>query len=238
MALSLRVVALLGLATVSLVLGACSGYSAQSVADSRTPVRSLLEVRREHVVIQDYDLSCGAAALATVLNFQHGERLSEQEVARALMQRDEYIARPEVVRIRQGFSLLDLKRYAGSRGYKGVGYGKLTLADLIDLAPVIVPIEINGYKHFVVVRGFVGGRVMLADPAFGNRSMRVDTFEAIWLVDANGLGRIAFVVERTDGETADGDLYVSEDTTARPSADTLRQVLTPTSLSRSRNWSL
>lgn len=50
-------------------------------------VRSLLEMRRERVVIQEGDLSCGAAALATILNFQHKDPVNEREIAIALMRK-------------------------------------------------------------------------------------------------------------------------------------------------------
>ena len=41
------------------------------VALAREPVQSLLEYRQRNVVIQKWDLSCGAAALATLLRYQH-----------------------------------------------------------------------------------------------------------------------------------------------------------------------
>ena len=44
----------------------------------RGPVVWLLEVRRQHEVVQKFDLSCGAAALTTLLNFQHSEALTER----------------------------------------------------------------------------------------------------------------------------------------------------------------
>jgi predicted double-glycine peptidase len=34
---------------------------------------------------------CGAAALATLLNYQHGDPISEREIAKGLIQREEYI---------------------------------------------------------------------------------------------------------------------------------------------------
>jgi len=43
-----------------------------ALAADRTPVKSLLEMRRERVVVQEWDLSCGAAALATILHYQCG----------------------------------------------------------------------------------------------------------------------------------------------------------------------
>ena len=168
------------------------------LAANQHPVKSLLEMRQEHVVIQKFDLSCGAAALATVLNYQYGNPVSERDVAKGLVQREEYLKNPALVKIRQGFSLLDLKRYVEQQGYKGIGYGKLTLEDLIERAPTIVPIHTDGYNHFVIFRGVWGNRVLLADPAWGNRTMSVDKFEQIWL-NYPDLGRIGFVVTRNEG---------------------------------------
>lgn len=163
-------------------------------------VRSLIEMRTDRVVLQQWDLSCAAAALATILNFQHDHPVSEREIAFALIQRPEYIADPELVRRRQGFSLLDLKRYVDARGYVGTGFGRLRLADLEARAPIMVPIDTYGYNHFVVFRGRHGNRVMLADPAFGNRTMTVDRFMGAW-IDFPGLGHVGFVVERRDGRS-------------------------------------
>src|SRR5215831_1496379 len=80
-------------------------------AERNRPVRSVLEIRREHVMMQKWDLSCGAAALGTLLRYQFGEPITEREIARALMSRSEYVRHPELVQVREGFSLLDLKRF-------------------------------------------------------------------------------------------------------------------------------
>jgi uncharacterized protein len=171
-----------------------------SAGPPHPPVRSLLELRQDRVVTQRWDLSCGAAALATILNFQHGDRVSEREVGLALIRRPEYLADPQLVNRRRGFSLLDLKRYVDARGYEGKGYGRLQLADLEARAPIMVAVDTHGYSHFVVFRGRLGNRVLLADPAFGNRTMTVMRFMRAW-VDYPELGRIGFVVERRDGRT-------------------------------------
>src|SRR6516225_4042703 len=49
------------------------------------PVRSLLEIRRANVMIQNWDLSCGAAALGALLRYEFGEPVTEKEIARGLM---------------------------------------------------------------------------------------------------------------------------------------------------------
>ena len=76
-----------------------------------------------------------------LLNYQHGDLVSEREIARALIQRQEYLANPLRVRVQQGFSLLDLKRYVDKRGYEGIGYGRLTLEDLEAAFPCAAPLR-------------------------------------------------------------------------------------------------
>ena len=169
-------------------------------AKAGEPVRSLLEIRREGVVIQEWDLSCGAAKLTTILNQQFGDPVGEKEIAKALIARKEYVDNPNLVRVRQGFSLLDLKRVAESRGYVGTGYGKMTLDDLVERAPVLVPIVANGYNHFVIFRGRMADRVLVADPAFGNYTMLIKKFEDSW-IDYPSFGRVGFVLSANDGRS-------------------------------------
>lgn len=194
-------------------------------ASAREPVRSLLELRRQGVVVQQWDLSCGAAALATLLVFQHGDVVDEREITRGLINRKDYIENPELVRLRQGFSLLDLKRYVDGRGYTGIGYGRLDLARLLPLAPAIVPIRTQGYNHFVIFRGVGRGRVLVADPAFGNWTLTVPAFEAAWL-DFGEIGRVAFVVAGADGKRAPpGGLAPQPGQFLAPPAAAVRQSL-------------
>jgi predicted double-glycine peptidase len=162
------------------------------------PVRSMLEFRQDKIVLQQFDLSCGAAALATILAYQHGESLTERDVAIGLVTREVYLQDPNTLRIRQGFSLFDMDRYVEERGYEGEAFGSLTYDDLLSLAPAIVPVRVHGYNHFVVFRGALGRNVLLGDPAFGNRTMSRQRFVTAW-IDYAELGRVAFVVRRRDG---------------------------------------
>jgi uncharacterized protein len=155
-------------------------------------ITSLIEVRQTAVVVQQWDLSCAAAALATVLQFQHGRVAPEREIVEAMLRKTD----PLRVRVRGGFSLLDLKRHADSRGLRGIGYANLTTEDLVKFAPIIVPVNLTGFPHFVVFRGMIGDQVLLADPAYGNRTMHIDRFSTNWL-GANG-----FIVAQADGSPA------------------------------------
>jgi predicted double-glycine peptidase len=169
------------------------------------PVRSLREMRQANVVVQQWETSCGAAALATVLRYQHGFDVSEKEIAEAMLRTGD----PLKVKVRGGFSLLDLKRYADARGLEGVGFLNLDLDNLLQMTPAIVPIATRGYPHFVIVRGSAGGKILIADPAFGNRTMDLDVFERAWQ------GNLGFIVRRRDGIVPPNEL------TQRPT-DTLR----------------
>ena len=155
-------------------------------AQAGRPVRSLAEIRHERVVMQKWDLSCGAAALATLLTYDLNDPVPEREIATAMLRRTE----PLKVRAQGGFSLLDLQQYTQARGYEADGYGELTFMDLQGMAPAIVPVRVHGYDHFVVFRGVRGGDVLFADPAYGNRTMPIPEFERIWQQ------KVAFVVAR------------------------------------------
>jgi predicted double-glycine peptidase len=168
------------------------------LAQAAAPVLSMWELRQRNMVLQKFDLSCGAAALATILRFQQGENLTERDVAIGLVSRDVYIANPRLIRLRQGFSLLDMKRYVDRLGYDGQAFGSVTYKDLLSLAPAIVPVRLFGYNHFVVFRGALGRNILLGDPAFGNRTMSRQRFLAAW-IDYAKLGHVAFVVRRRDG---------------------------------------
>ena len=174
------------------------------LAEGNQPVQSVLEIRHDRVMIQKWDLSCGAAALATLLRYQFGEPVTEREIAGALMGRAEYVEHPELIQVREGFSFLDLKRYVQSyRGaglYTGEGLGQLDLNDLIERAPLMVAVNALGYNHFVVFRGVMGDRVLVADPAWGNRTMTIDKFQRMWLDYGEAIGHVGFAVERANGQ--------------------------------------
>ncbi len=183
-------------------------------AEGREPVRSLLEIRQANVIIQQWDVSCGAAALATLLTYHHGDPVSERTVAQAMLGKTD----PLRVKVRRGFSLLDLKRYAEARGFQADGYAGLSLADLEELGPAIVAVNLDGYPHFVVFRARSADRVLIADPAFGNRSVEVELFEKAWQ-------KIAFAVERPGGGKPASRLGPRLQDELRPSTEMIRSAL-------------
>lgn len=150
-------------------------------------VRTLKEVRLREAfrttIHQQFDFSCGSAALATLLTFHYGRPVTEHAVFEAMYASGDR----EKIR-REGFSLLDMKRYLESAGFEANGY-KISLDDLAGARiPAIALVRENGYNHFVVVKGIDGGRILIGDPSSGTRIVSRADFEAIWAV------RILFVV--------------------------------------------
>ena len=141
-----------------------------------TSIETFRDQRYHNLVPQGYDFSCGAAALATVLKYEYGMNIKgENEIFRAMYA----VGDQKAIRTR-GFSLLDMKQFLGTIGYRGLGY-KLKPEALFDLrVPVIVLLNVGGYEHFVVLRKVNPDYVYVADPALGNRMMTIESFLNDW----------------------------------------------------------
>lgn len=143
--------------------------------DFRLHVTSLRDLPFRTVVRQQYDFSCGSASLATLLRFHYGTAKTEAEVFQAMYA----LGDREQIR-RLGFSLLDMKRYLAAQGMTADGY-RLPLSAVAEAeTPAIVVVNVDGYKHFVVVKGMRGGEILIGDPNRGVVSYPVRRFEKIW----------------------------------------------------------
>lgn len=178
----MRVKRLAALAALVLV---CAGARVACADSAQVPdntghvysvkVTSFKEARFKTTIHQQYDFSCGSAAVATLLTYQYGYPVSEQVVFQEM-----YVHGDQAKIQREGFSLLDMKRFLESRGFLADGY-ELPLSKLEEAkVPAIVLVVENGYHHFVVVKGMQGNRVLVGDPAMGTRALTREHFEQIW----------------------------------------------------------
>ncbi|MBF6025465.1 C39 family peptidase [Lysobacter niastensis] len=143
--------------------------------DYRVRVVSVKEARFRTTVPQQYDFSCGSAATATLLTYQYGIPVSEVDVFTQM-----YANGDQAKIRREGFSLLDIRRYLQSHGFAADGF-ELPVHKLAEEGvPAIVLLNDRGYRHFVVVKGLRNGRVLLGDPARGTRAMPLSRFEKLW----------------------------------------------------------
>lgn len=147
------------------------------------PVKTLQQVRFSTTIKQHRDWSCGSAAVATLLTYNYGHPIKELRVL------DTMYAHGNQAKIRrEGFSLLDIKRFLASLGYQANGYQTSLKRLALAHVPAIVMIDDHGYKHFVVVKGIRGANVLVGDPARGARVIPYHEFMKLWR------DRIVFVI--------------------------------------------
>lgn len=148
-------------------------------------VMSWWEIPYRTVVRQQYDFSCGSAAVATLLTY-HYDRATPERIAFAAMWKAGN--QPAIRKV--GFSMFDMKNYLSAVGLQAEGY-RLGEEGLLKLKrPAIVLLDLNGFKHFVVVKGVRNGRVLVGDPMLGLNEYALADFAKVW----NGIALV--VVEK------------------------------------------
>jgi predicted double-glycine peptidase len=197
--LAISAAALLAAATApSAWAGQASLSSGVAGTVLNVPVTSMKERPFKTVVRQEYDNSCGSAAVATLLTYHFERPTTEHDAFIAMWESGDQD------RIsREGFSLLEMKIYLENLGYKADGF-KVPLDKVRRVGvPVIVLVEPQGYRHFVVVKGIRNGMVLIGDPARGLMKMKEADFMKIWtnglvfaIHNADGVGRQHFDADR------------------------------------------
>jgi len=134
-----------------------------------TPV-SLRGLRAEGVVLQTTWSTCGAAALATLLNL-FGQAATEEEVLSLALKHQESLE--------GGLNALSLVRASEERGVPLRGY-RFSLEDLRAYfarggLPLILHVT-RPELHWVVALGLVGEEMVLADPSWGRRILSLAAF--------------------------------------------------------------
>lgn len=155
-------------------------------------VKSVKEIKFNTTVRQQYDYSCGSAALATLLTHHYRDPVSEETVFQEMWEKGDQ----EKIR-HEGFSLLDIKNYLVAHGYSADGY-EVPVDRLAKVGiPAIALIRDNGYHHFVVVKGIRDGQVAVGDPSLGGRIIPQEEFDkmqtnSILFVINNARDRVVF----------------------------------------------
>jgi uncharacterized protein len=151
--------------------------SLHRLAQAQNGTLSLKDIRERGVVMQNWESSCAAAAVATVMTYGFGDPVSERSVALEMLKQTD----PVKVKSEGGFSLLDMKRFAQARGYEAAAYMNLSFEEMRVFHAPILLIETKGYRHYVVFNGVKGKQALIADPAFGNREIDIDSLQEQWL---------------------------------------------------------
>lgn len=204
-----------------LLLAALLASQAERAAGLELPVAgarfqlasgSIKQLRLRGTVRQQYDFSCGSAALATLLTYHYGDPVSEQQIF------DHMFLHGDRQKIRrEGFSMLDMQGFLAARGWRADGF-HLSLDKLAQSKlPAIVLVSDKGYRHFVVLKAIQGGRVLIGDPSRGTRAMPRADFEALWV------GKLLFVIHGSPAKPLFNQASEWRAAPAAPLADAVRR---------------
>ncbi|ELR66987.1 bacteriocin resistance protein, putative [Photobacterium marinum] len=135
-------------------------------------VKSYQEQLFGDVFRQQYDFSCGSAAVASLVTYHYGVETSEDSVFKFMFENGN---RDKIER--EGFSLLDMKNYLTSQGFDANGYN-IPLEKFKQIRiPGITIVNFDGYMHFVVIKGMNSKQVIIGDPSRGTVVMTIDDFK-------------------------------------------------------------
>lgn len=138
------------------------------------PLKSYSELKSKNLIKQQYDFSCGAASLATLLTYYLDEKTSEKEILDFLF--------PDIKDFtqKQEISFLDLANFSKSKGFKALGLS-IDFSTLLEVkVPVIVYLLTRKNQHFSVFIGADKNFIYLADPSFGNIKIKYKKFKEMF----------------------------------------------------------
>lgn len=170
----------------SLAFAAAPFPEHRAILTEQPAVKSWKAMRDAGIVKQDYDFSCGAASIATLLNRQYGLTYSEKEILELLSKEAQETWKA---------SFADMQKIMPSLGFRAEGYA-VSFEQLQQLrAPVIVYLRYRNNDHFSVLYGIDGETVLLADPSLGHVSLSRAQFLDAWKTrDSHLSGKILAIV--------------------------------------------
>lgn len=170
----------------SLAFAAAPFPEHRAILTEQPAVKSWKAMRDAGIVKQDYDFSCGAASIATLLNRQYGLTYSEKEILELLSKEAQETWKA---------SFADMQKIMPSLGFRAEGYA-VSFEQLQQLrAPVIVYLRYRNNDHFSVLYGIDGETVLLADPSLGHVSLSRTQFLDAWKTrDSHLSGKILAIV--------------------------------------------
>jgi len=147
--------------------------------------RSWAQLRDQGVVKQQFDYSCGASSLATLLTHSYHHKVTELELLKMIDQKDR----------EKSISFFDMTGLLKQMGYRSVGLA----ADLETLKKLKIPALLYFHRkkqdHFTILKGINDSWVWVADPTWGNRKMSHRQFLKYWKTrpDEQKYGRLLLV---------------------------------------------
>lgn len=148
-------------------------------------VKSYQEIKNEKVIRQNYEESCGAASLATLINILDDSNLTELDLLKAMSGQQLYT---DMV------SFADLNDAVKKLGFQSKSYKiDRKILESIMSVPILVKIEDDPrFPHFVVIINHKGNYLQIFDPSYGEYISSKREFYSIW--DRYNKGGFALII--------------------------------------------
>lgn len=148
-------------------------------------VKSYAEIKNEKVIRQNYEESCGAASLATLINILDDNNLTELDLLKTMSGQKLYTDMVSFADLNDAVKKLDYE----SNSYK---IDKDSLDKLLNI-PILVKIEDDPrFPHFVVIINHKGDYLQILDPSYGEYISSKREFYSVW--DRYNKGGFALIV--------------------------------------------
>ncbi|EDP6889752.1 peptidase C39 [Campylobacter upsaliensis] len=136
-------------------------------------VKSYQEIKNEKVIRQNYEESCGAASLATLINILDDSNLTESDLLKAMSGQQLYT---DMV------SFADLNDAVKKLGFQSKSYKiDRKILESIMSVPILVKIEDDPrFPHFVVIINHKGNYLQILDPSYGEYINSKREFYSVW----------------------------------------------------------
>ncbi len=148
-------------------------------------VKSYQEIKNEKVVRQNYEESCGAASLATLINTLDDNNLTELDLLKTMSGQKLYT---DMV------SFADLNDAVKKLGFQSKSYKiDRKILESIMSVPILVKIEDDPrFPHFVVIINHKGNYLQIFDPNYGEYISSKREFYSVW--DRYNKGGFALII--------------------------------------------
>lgn len=125
-------------------------------------------MKKNLIVLQDGYKECGAASLLSIIHYYKGSISMAKLVELTNTNKD-------------GTNFYQLKQAAEKLGFNANGYKTNNYNTLQEIeTPFIIQIIDKNYEHFCVVYTMKKNKVVVMDPAIGQREILVEEFKNIW----------------------------------------------------------
>lgn len=155
------------------------------ILNAEFAVKSLQELRNQRVVRQNYEESCGASSLATLINLIDNQKLSELDLLKIMSEKELFT---------DMISFADLEEAVKKKGFKANSFriDRQNLDKILNI-PLLVKIEDDPrFPHFVVIINHKGSFIQVFDPSYGEYISSKREFYSVW--DKNNKGGYVLVV--------------------------------------------